>query len=172
MGEGLMHDPASTANASVDPPARIFLVVADETEEMTVALHYAARRARSTGGKVALLRVIEPGELQQWGAIQDLMREEQREEAQDLLKRLSAEAALIAGSPPLLFIREGDPRQELLALIAEEPSISILVLAAGRGRGGPGPLISHVVGAMSGPLRIPVTMVPGHLSDEQLDAIT
>ncbi|WP_029012538.1 universal stress protein [Niveispirillum irakense] len=151
---------------------RIFLVVVDETEEMTVALHYAARRARNSGGRVALLNVIEPGELQQWGAIQGLMEQEQREEAEQLLQRLAKEVVDISGTVPTLYIRHGQPSDQLLKLIREEPSISILVLAAGTGRGGPGPLISYVVGQMAGDLRIPVTIVPGYLSDDQLDAIT
>lgn len=151
---------------------RIFLVVVDETEEMTVALHYAARRARTTGGKVALLHVIPPSELQHWGAIEELMKQEQREEAEQLMQRLAKEVVDIAGSMPMLYIRDGQVSEQLLKLIQEEPSISILVLAAGTGRGGPGPLINYVVGQMSGNLRIPVTVVPGYLSDEQLDAIT
>lgn len=151
---------------------RIFLVVVDETEEMTVALHYAARRARTTGGRVALLHVIPPSELQHWGAIEELMKQEQRDDAEQLMQRLAKEVVDIAGSMPMLYIRDGQASEQLMKLIQEEPSISILVLAAGTGRGGPGPLISFVVGQMSGTLRIPVTVVPGYLSDEQLDAIT
>ncbi|MQP66962.1 universal stress protein [Niveispirillum sp. SYP-B3756] len=157
---------------SQEKQARIFLVVVDETEEMSVALHYAARRARNSGGRVALLHVIPPGELQQWGAIEELMKQEQREEAEQLLQRLAKEVVDISGTMPTLYIREGQASEQLMKLIQEEPSISILVLAAGTGRGGPGPLINYVVGQMSGSLRIPVTVVPGALSDRQLDAIT
>jgi nucleotide-binding universal stress UspA family protein len=139
---------------------------------MTVALHYAARRARNSGGRVALLHVIPPGELQQWGAIEELMKQEQREEAEQLLQKLAKEVVDISGTMPTLYIREGQASEQLMKLIQEEPSISILVLAAGTGRGGPGPLINYVVGQMSGSLRIPVTVVPGSLSDTQLDAIT
>ena len=39
---------------------RKFLVIADDTPEFQAALRFACRRARSTGGHVALLRVIEP----------------------------------------------------------------------------------------------------------------
>ncbi|WP_114395222.1 universal stress protein [Oleisolibacter albus] len=157
---------------SLEPHQRIFLVVVDDTEEMSVALHYAARRARNSGGRVALLYVIEPGELQQWGAIEELMKQEQREEAEQLLNRLAKDVVDIAGTMPALYIREGNRQPELFQLIQEEPSISILVLAAGTGRAGPGPLVSYIVGQMSGSLRIPVTIVPGGLSDAQLDAIT
>ena len=60
----------------------------------------------------------------------------------------------------------------MLALLDEEPGISILVLAAGAGPEGPGPLVTHLVGKMSGKMRIPITVVPGSLSDEQIMALT
>jgi nucleotide-binding universal stress UspA family protein len=151
---------------------RVFLVVVDESEELQTALHYAARRAAHTGGRLALLYVIEPSELQHWISIEKLAHEEQREEAEQLLQRLCEEIAPIAGTMPIVFIREGHRRDELLALIAEEPSISILVLAAGTGPEGPGPLISYLTGKPAARLRIPITIVPGDLTAEQLDAVS
>ncbi|HYZ41323.1 MAG TPA: universal stress protein [Stellaceae bacterium] len=151
---------------------RVFLVVIDETEELQVAVHYAARRAAHTGGRVALLYVIEPSELQHWVAIENLAREERREDAEQLLQRLCEEISPIAGSMPMVYIREGSRRDELLALIDEEPSISILVLAAGTGPEGPGPLISYLTDKPAARLRIPITIVPGGLTMEQLDAVS
>ena len=151
---------------------RVFLVVVDESEELQTALHYAARRAAHTGGRLALLYVIEPSELQHWISIEKLACEEQREEAEQLLQRLCEEIAPIAGTMPIVFIREGRRRDELLALISEEPSISILVLAAGTGPEGPGPLISYLTGKPAARLRIPITIVPGGLTPEQLDAVS
>jgi nucleotide-binding universal stress UspA family protein len=151
---------------------RVFLVVVDETEELQIAVHYAARRASHTGGRVALLYVIEPSELQHWVAIENLAREERREEAEQLMQRLCEEILPIAGSMPIVYIREGPRRDELLALINEEPSISILVLAAGTGPEGPGPLISYLAGKPAARLRIPITIVPGSLTMEQLDAVS
>src|SRR3546814_1070877 len=57
---GAVADGKAKAHAS-----RVFLVVVDETEEMRVALLFAARRAHSTGGKVAMLYVVEPSAFQQ-----------------------------------------------------------------------------------------------------------
>lgn len=151
---------------------RIFLVVVDETEEMAVALRYAAQRARRTGGRVALLRAIEPDSFQHWAALEQLIRQERLEEAQQSLQRLGDQVMTLAGTPAILHLREGDTREELLKLIAEEPTISILVLAAGTGAGGPGPLVTDLVGRLSGTLRIPTTVVPGSLSDAEIDLIT
>ena len=151
---------------------RVFLVVVDETEEHRLAVQYAARRAAHTGGRLALLYVVEPAELQQWMAIEELARAERREAAEELLQRLCEEIAPVAGSMPMVYIREGRRRDELLALIAEEPSISILVLAAGTGPEGPGPLISYLAGKPAARLRIPITIIPGGLSLEEVDALS
>ena len=86
--------------------------------------------------------------------------------------RRRAIVAPIAGTMPAVYIREGRRPDELLALIAEEPSISILVLAAGTGPEGPGPLITHLTGQAAAGLRIPITIVPGGLTLEQLDAVS
>jgi nucleotide-binding universal stress UspA family protein len=151
---------------------RVFLVVVDESKELQAALHYAARRAAHTGGRIALLYVIEPSELQHWISIENLAREERREEAEELMQRLCEQIAPVAGTMPIVYIREGHRRDQLLALIAEEPSISILVLAAGTEPEGPGPLITYLTGKPAARLRIPITIVPGGLTREQLDAVS
>ncbi len=153
-------------------PSRVFLVVVDETPEHRIAVRYAARRAAHTGGRVAMLYVIEPAELQHFQAIEELARTERREAAEELLHALCDEIAPIAGSMPIVYIREGRPRDELLQLINEEPAISILVLAAAIGAEGPGPLITHLIGRVAARLRIPITIVPGGLSMDQVDQLS
>ncbi|MBV8777285.1 MAG: universal stress protein [Alphaproteobacteria bacterium] len=153
-------------------PPRVFLVVVDETAEHHLALHYAARRAAHTGGRVALLHVIERGEFQHWVAVEELAAEERRDAAEQLMQRLCEQFAPVAGSMPIVYIREGRPQDELMSLIAEEESISILVLAAGTGSAGPGPLISYLTGKPAARLRIPITIVPGGLTVEQIDALS
>jgi|SRR6185312_11196670 Universal stress protein family len=162
---------SSSSPPSADAPhERIFLVVVDQTDEMRVALRYAALRAFHTGGKVALLAVAEPPGVQQFAAIEERMEEEAREEAEQLLAKLSSEIKDVCGSTPILYLRSGRRSEELLALIDEEPSISVVVLGAGTGQEGPGPLITAMV-SRSGKLRVPVTIVPGGLSEEQIAAV-
>jgi nucleotide-binding universal stress UspA family protein len=148
------------------------LVVIDESAEHQVALRFACLRASHTGGRVAMLYVIEPTDSQQWMAVEDLMREERRAEAETVIKTLSEKVFEWSGSMPILFPREGKVREELLQLIEEEPSISILVLGAATGPEGPGPLVTHLAGKIAGRLRVPVTIVPGGLTDEQIAALT
>ena len=151
---------------------RTFLVVVDDSDEMRAALRYACRRARATKGRVALLRVLAPAEFQHFAAIGQLMETEARADAEALLQRLGGEVQEISGELPVIYVRDGDPRDELIALIDQEPSFSILVLAAGTGAGGPGPLISALTGGLIGKLRIPMTLVPGALTDREIDALT
>lgn len=151
---------------------RVFLVVVDDSEEMNVALRFACRRARHSGGHVALFRAIEPLEFQHWMGVGELMREEAREDAEALLGSLSEKVVEISGQIPIIYVREGSTRDELLTLIDEEPSISVLVLGANTEGDSPGPLVSYMAGKGAARLRIPVTIVPGNLSGEQIDAIT
>ncbi len=98
------------ASSSPATRERIFLVVVDETEEMRVALRYAALRAFHTGGKVALLAVVEPPGVQLSKGVEERMQEERREEAEKLLTTLTAEVKGTCGTVPIVYIREGRRR--------------------------------------------------------------
>ena len=150
---------------------RVFLVVVDESEEMAVALRFACRRAKATGGRVALFYVVEPADFGHWIAVEDLMEKERRLEAEEVLQKYSDQVVGLTGDLPILLIREGERRDALLELLAEEPNLSVLVLATGAGSGGPGPLISALTGKFSKRLKVPMTIVPGSLSDEEVDAL-
>lgn len=156
----------------MDDTPRIFLVVIDGSVELSVALTYACRRARACGGRVALLYVMEPTEFQGWRAVEERMREERRVEAEQVLQRHAKEVHRRTGALPVLYLREGERAEELLRLIEEDPSISILVLAAGTGPEGPGPLVTYLASSGLNKLRIPVTIVPGGLSDERIEAVS
>ncbi|WP_169543546.1 universal stress protein [Sneathiella aquimaris] len=149
-----------------------FLVVVDETPECKSAIHFACRRAWHVGGGVILLYVIEPPDFQHWMGVEQVMREEAREAAEELLQSLADDIRRDTNIVPEFVIRDGYKKDELLALIEEDPDIRILVLAASPDSGGPGPLVKSLVGEMSGTFAVPITVIPGNLSDKQLDAVT
>lgn len=158
---------------SSSPALHIFLVVVDDSEEMHAALRYACNQARITGAKVALLRVITPVESQHFAAIGDLMEKEARDGAEALLHKLAGTVNQLSGQLPALYVREGsNPYDALLALIGEESQISLLVLAAGTEPGGPGPLVSALTGKHVNRLKVPMTIVPGGLTDEEIDILS
>ena len=171
-----MSDSVTTVqDDQLDPMGRrVFLVVVDDSEEMLVALRYASLRAKSTGGRVALFRDIEPaaGGFHHWAGVGELMEDEARITAEHRLAELAEVVVELSGQIPALYVRAGSIVPELVALIDEEPSISILILAAGTDKKGPGPLVSFLAGKGANSLRVPVTIVPGTLTDEEIEALT
>lgn len=150
---------------------RKFLVVLDNSQECLNAMRFAAMRAAHTGGGVEVLAVIEPEEFNHWIGVGDIMREEARD-------RINAHFEVFAkwmrdrqGVDPELVIREGEPVPEILAQVSEDAEIGVLVLGAGTDSKGPGPLVTQLTKS-SGALPIPITIVPGNLSKERLEAIT
>ncbi len=171
MSEAEDSDFGTEAVEPAAVPQRTFLCVVDESEELHQALRYACRRAKSTGGRVALLYVIEPVEFQHWMAVGHLMAEERREQAEEMLQVVATVVQKLSGSIPVVFIREGKLMDELMELLTSEPDLSVLVLGASSGSEGLGRVIGYVMKRISR-LPIPVTIVPGGLSDEQIDAIS
>lgn len=151
---------------------RKFLVIADDTVECRVALRFAARRAEKTGGRLAIMCIIAPADFQHWMAVEEKMREEAREEVEALLHTLAKQVKEISDATPELLIREGKPREQILQQLKEDPNIAVLVLGAATAPEGPGPLVSMIAGKATNAYPIPVTIVPGHLTDEEVDALT
>jgi nucleotide-binding universal stress UspA family protein len=147
------------------------LVVVDETPEADRALYYATRRAARMGSGLVLLAVMDPGEAQVWLGVGELMRAEAEEKANGLLDRAAARVRDIAGIEPERMLCEGTPIGELTRVIAEDEDISVLVLAAGTGPDGPGPIVSSVAAKGGLNIAIPVTIVPGSLKNEEIDAL-
>lgn len=154
-------------------PQRVFLVVVDESEEMRNALRFACRRAQHTKGRVALLYVVEPVEFQHWIGVGRVMEEEARLEAERRMQTLAAEVFAQTGTMPAVHIREGQRADELVALLGEEPSISLLVLATAEEGKDPGPLVTYLMNNIGrNKFRVPVTLVPGQLNEAEIDALS
>ncbi|MGB1025597.1 MAG: universal stress protein [Rhodospirillaceae bacterium] len=160
--------PRTMASADDD---RIFLLVLDGSDEQRAAIRYAAQRAKATGGQVALMLVTQPVEFEHWMFVGNLMREEAREAAEHAMNRYASVVRSITGHMPIFYLREGDPVDELFKLLREE-DFSVLILAAGEGQDGPGPIVQAVTGKQMAKLTLPITIVPGTLSDEEIDAVT
>lgn len=161
-----MSETAHHTGATGHP--RTFLVVVDRTPEMRVALAYACERAVNTHGRVALLYVMEPDTMEISATVQKLIEEERRAEAQKLLDESAAQVEAQIGASPLQFLRKGKPAEELIRLVNEEPGISVLVLGAGAGPEGLGPLLTLLMGGAVGRFRVPVIVVPGSLTIDQI----
>lgn len=151
---------------------RKFLVVVDDSPEFEAALRYASRRAKSTGGHVVMLRIIPPAASDaHWAGVRDEIERQVRTEAEAMLNKWAGEAAERSGATPMLLIERGEAQACIRKVVGEDPEIKILVLAAGDGRSGPGPLVTAVVkqGAAFTGRKLPVTIVPGELTEKDIE---
>ena len=165
------ESPEGKPTESTPGPGRVFLVVVDDTPELKTAIRYACIRAKKTSGRVAMLHVTGQEDMQEWIGVSRLIKEESRQQAEALMQKMAAEVQKLSGNMPVLYFREGDRRDEVMKLIDEEPSISILVLGASTGPKGPGPLVQALTSKYVGKLRVPVTIVPGQLTNDDVDHI-
>ena len=150
---------------------RKFLVVLDDSRECLNAMRFAAMRAANTKAGVTILSVIPPDEFNHWIGVGDLMREEARERIHAHFEVFAKWMRDKQGVDPELMIREGEPVTEILAHVKSDRDIGVLVLGAASDKKGPGPLVTQLT-KNAGNLPIPITIVPGDLSKEQLESIT
>jgi hypothetical protein len=153
---------------------RKFLVVADDSPEFAAALKYACRRASSTGGCVAMLKVIVPAEFEHWSGVREEIERQEREEAEALLQSLADRVVAETGLAPEFIIKHADGvRTALKQVVAADPTIKILILATSTAGRGPGPLISAIAkeGVGFSGRKLPVTVVPGDLTDAEIEEL-
>jgi nucleotide-binding universal stress UspA family protein len=149
--------------------SRKFLVLIDESAECDRAVSFAAHRVKRTGGTLVLLSAIDTQDFEQFIGVADTMRAEARAEAERNLDARIARIAELGQIRTETVIREGTPAEAIEQLVAEDPGIAILVIAASTTEKGPGPLVSHFAGHKS--LHILVTIVPGAMTDEEIIAV-
>ncbi|KZX97907.1 MULTISPECIES: universal stress protein [unclassified Sulfitobacter] len=151
---------------------RKFLVVLDDSTECLNAMRFAALRAARTGGGVAVLSVIPPDEFNHWIGVGEVMREEARERIEVHFEVFAKWMRDKQGVEPELVIREGVPADEIVQQVMDDTEIGVLVLGASSDKKkGPGPLVTQL-SRNAGTLPVPITIVPGNLSKERLEAIT
>ena len=150
---------------------RTYLVVIDDSPEARVALRFAARRAAKTGGAVEVLAVVEPQDFVQWGGVQAAIEEEQRLRIEASVASSVGEIMDAAGITPEIVVRQGDRVSVVRAYIGTREDIAALVLGAAPS-GKPGPLVADFTGHDAGKLPCPVMIIPGSLTDDQLEALS
>jgi len=153
---------------------RKFLVVVDDLPEVETALYFAASRIQHSSGQIVMLYVIEPQDYQHWMGVRQVQLEEETNKAKAVF-RLNRRKLNNAGFDAIVseeVIREGKKSEELLKLIDEDEDIAILVLGAAVDAKGPGPLVSSLAtGKAAGTYPVPITIVPGNLTLEDVRSL-
>jgi nucleotide-binding universal stress UspA family protein len=148
---------------------RVYLVIIDETEEATLALRFAARRAADTQGSVHILAIVPKQEFNAFAGVQATLEEEARDRAEVMANGAAGALFSESGTMPQISVKVGDGQAVINEYLTEHPEVAALVLGAAA-EGGPGPLVTHF-SSIAGSLSCPLFVVPGGLSDHQLDGL-
>ncbi len=150
---------------------RVYLVIIDETEEALLALRFASRRAAKTSGALHLLALVPPQEFSAFGGVQATIEEEARARAETLVTAAAGSLMSDGGKMPVISVKVGEGEKVVREYLEEHPEVSALVLGAAK-EGGPGPLVSHFTGGHAGTLPCPVFVIPGSLSEEDVERLS
>lgn len=150
---------------------RTYLVVIDETEEASIALRFASRRAMKTGGALHILTLVENEEFLAWGGVQATLHEEAKNRAEALVSSAAGTLFDETGIRPQITIKHGKGPQIVRKLLEEIDGVAALVLGAASS-GPPGPLVSYFANTEAGNLPCPVMVVPGSLTKEEIDRLS
>jgi hypothetical protein len=103
--------------------------------------------------------------------VREEIERQAHDEAEAVLQQSAEFVQAETGFPPEYLIVDADNvRAALRQVIGSDPDIKILVLAAASGGRGPGPLVMSLAkeGVTWGARKVPVTLVPGDLTDEEI----
>ena len=148
-----------------------FLIVIDESKELEKAIYFAANRAIHTEGELSLLYIVDPAVNAQWSRIENLIEQEATSEAKKLCRIWSQKIKSRFGIESEVIIKMGNRCEELLKLVQEDTNIRFLVLASSANNEEPGPLIKALTGKTIKNLSIPMVIIPGSLSEKDIDLI-
>lgn len=150
---------------------RTYLVVIDDSPEAELALHFAGRRAAKTGGTVHIIAVVEPQAFVAWGGVQATMEEEVRQKAEAFASAAAARLASDCGVAPRISVRQGVGTDVVREVLSEDNDVVALVLGAAAD-GAPGPLVEHFSSYDVGGLPVPLMIIPGSLTVEEIDRLS
>lgn len=161
-----------TKKKRIKPDQAKLLVCVKDDEHSKVALRFACSQAKSTGCLIELITVIEPAVYQSFVTVADKMREEKRAEAEEVLQQFAEQAVELSGIMPTLVVKEGRIGEQILATIEEDFSINMLVIGISPESPGRTDLLPWLTARFGTKLHIPLLVVPGNLTQQQIEELT
>lgn len=155
-----------------NPSMRQVLVLVNHYADSRSAVVWAAHWALRTQDAVTLLHIIEPAPIMHFGAMQNIMLQEQQQEATRELDLLAGEVERITGNRPRTLLRDGVLKETVREVLAEEKNLSMVVTAAHHREAGPAPLIAYLTSRMGSRVQVPFVLIPEDLTNDRISALT
>ena len=149
------------------------LVCVDNTDHSRVALRFACSKSKHLDFAAELIHVINPSEYNTntLFGVGDRIRDEKRAEAENLMKSFADEAQKYAGITPSFYIKEGSLSDEILKTVTEDGNYNMLILGKAPHEASKKDIITQVTSELAGKLMIPMIIVPGNLTDQQIEEL-
>ncbi|MAL00492.1 MAG: universal stress protein [Citromicrobium sp.] len=147
----------------------VYLVIVDETDEARKALRFAMGWASKSGGSVQILAIVQAESFSAFGAVQATIEQEARDRAEAIATSAAGNVYSESGKMPNIAVKVGDGDRIVREYLAENPEVIALVLGAAA-EGPSGPLVTHF-SAHTGSLPCPLVILPGKMSNEDIDRI-
>lgn len=154
----------------VQPTSRKYLVCVTDNDESRVALKMSCIKAKHHGGKVTVVHVTPPVDMQTPFNVAERFKEEQRAEAQKFIQAMCDAAFALTGIMPAIDIRDGKIGDEIVNAAMSDGDYILMVLGFSE-NSGQGDLIQWLSAQMGKKLLIPIMIVPGNLTDQQMQNI-
>jgi len=140
-------------------------------KESQFAVNFACKKALRRGNTVEILHVIAPIDTQNLFGVIAKVNQERWQEAEDLVKSISDKAFEYSGIIPAIQIREGKIGEEIIAATLKDNAISMLVIGASQESRGM-ETINWLTAKLGSRLLIPLMLVPGNLTDLQINELS
>ena len=148
-----------------------FLVVIDDSKELKNAIHFAAQRAKNTGGALSMLYVVNHAINAQWSKVEHLIEQEETSEAKKICRNWAQFIKNKFNIDTEIVIKLGNRKDEILKLLKEDKNIRFLVLATSGDGENPGPIIKSLLSSKMKDLSIPIVLVPGSMDEKDINLI-
>ena len=148
-----------------------FLVVIDDSKELSNAIHFAAQRAKNTEGSLSMLYVVDHAVNAQWSKVEHLIEQEETSEAKKICRSWAQKIKEKFSIETEIILKLGNKVDEIIKLLREDEDIRFLVLATSNEGENPGPIIKSLLSSKMKDLSIPVVLVPGSMEEKDINSI-
>jgi nucleotide-binding universal stress UspA family protein len=149
-----------------------YMVCVSNDNYSRVACRFACHMAKKNNGSVIMLHVIEPSDFQSFGKVAEKIYQEKRDEAETLLQSLAEMAVQETNITPVLLVKEGMIEHEIIDAVEKDDTLSMLILGAATETMTKSKILPPLVAQLGSKLHVPLLIVPGNLTQAEIEALT
>jgi nucleotide-binding universal stress UspA family protein len=149
-----------------------YLVCMTPSDHSRVMLKFACLRAQKRGSRITLLHVVESSDLQGMLAVVEQLREERRTEAKAFMDEAAAYVKQVTGRPATVIIKEGNVEEQIIHTAQEDIDLNMIMIGVSGNQQKRTVQVGNLVRALGEKLFVPLLIIPGALTDQQIEQLS